>query len=398
MANDSESPIMAALEKFEATEANLTKLEKLWTEIEALIPRGIMFGTNPAYEDRCRSFGLVLAVLPKIDGWKPTAEPDDLDSIAQNRADAYELGEPGAHSVVEASIDAPARELREYRFRLNNTRRALIREALVSLIDAVDADLRVLRQKAEAFKPQHQLEADLWSDLKMHVRQIEVLLGSSVQKPARWSDMHRHMHFRYVGDLDDIEKMDWPQIREALRSGLYGVSEPIPVGIDDLTDLVTAKPKGTIATELSWSKLDDDGFERLIFSLISNTPGYENAEWLMQTRAPDRGRDLSVWRVMKDELAGTSRQRVILQCKHWLSRSVTLRDAAGTKEQMALWPHPKVDILVIVTSGRFTADAVTWIEQHNASGAAPRIEMWPESHLERLLAARPAFIAEFSLR
>lgn len=76
---------MAALEKFEAAEANLSKLESLWTEIETLIPRGIVFGTNLEYEDRCRSYTDVLAALPKIDGWKPTAEPDDLDSIAQNR-------------------------------------------------------------------------------------------------------------------------------------------------------------------------------------------------------------------------------------------------------------------------------------------------------------------------
>ncbi len=389
---------MAALEKFEAAEANLSKLESLWSEIETLIPRGIMFGTNPEYEDRCRSFAHVLTALPKIDGWKPTAEPDDLDSIAQNRMDAHELGEPGAQVIVEASIEAPARELREYRFRLNNKRRALIREALTSLIDAVDADVRTLLQKANAFEPHHQLDAEMWGDLKLHFKQIEVLLGSSVQKPARWSDMHRHMHFGYVGDLNDIEKMDWPQIKEGLRKGLYGTNEPIPVGVDDLADLVAAKPKGAIATELTWSRLGDDDFERLIFSLISSTSGYENPEWLMQTRAPDRGRDLSVWRITKDELAGTTRQRVVLQCKHWLSRSVALQDAAGVKEQMALWNNPKIDVLVIVTSARFTADAVTWIEKHNDTGAAPRIEMWPESHLERLLAARPALIAEFSLR
>jgi hypothetical protein len=389
---------MAALEKFEAAEANLAKLERLWSEVESLTPGGFTFGTNPEYEDRCRSYSLLLAALPKIDGWKPSAEPQDLDSIAQSRFDAHEIDEPSAHVSVESWVEEPGRELREYRFRLNNKRRALIREALVSLIDAVDADLRTLRQKANAFEPPHQLDAALWTDFKLHVKQIEVLLGSSVQKPARWSDMHRHMHFGHIGDLDDIERIDWPQVKDGLRKGLYGTHEALPVGVDDLAELVAAKPRGTIATELAWSKLGDDDFERLVFSLISDAPGYENPEWLMQTRAPDRGRDLSVWRVIKDELAGTFRQRVVLQCKHWLSRSVAVPDAAGAKDQMALWSDPRVDVLVIATSGRFTADAVTWIEKHNASGALPRIEMWPESHLERLLAARPALIAEFSLR
>jgi hypothetical protein len=103
-------------------------------------------------------------------------------------------------------------------------------------------------------------------------------------------------------------------------------------------------------------------------------------------------------RVSNDDLAGALRHRVIIQCKHWLSRSVSLPEAAAAKEQMALWSDPRVDVLVIATSGRFTADAVSWIERHNASTGLPRIEMWPESHLERLLAARPALIAEFNLR
>jgi hypothetical protein len=55
-------------------------------------------------------------------------------------------------------------------------------------------------------------------------------------------------------------------------------------------------------------------------------------------------------------------------------------------------------VQIIATSGRFTSDAVAIIEKHNLSDSALRIEMWPESHLERLLASRPAIIAEFSLR
>lgn len=65
---------------------------------------------------------------------------------------------------------------------------------------------------------------------------------------------------------------------------------------------------------------------------------------------------------------------------------------------MALWNAPRVDVLVVATSGRFTADAVEWVETANAAGAPPRIEMWSESHLECLLASRPALIAEVGLR
>ena len=86
---------MAALEQFEAAEANLVKLERLWPEIEKLVPMGISFGTVPEYEDRTRAYKVLLAALPKIDQWKPVAEPQDLDDIAQGRLDAHEIGEPG---------------------------------------------------------------------------------------------------------------------------------------------------------------------------------------------------------------------------------------------------------------------------------------------------------------
>lgn len=393
------STLMAALEQFEATEANLIKLERLWDEIASMIPTGINFGANVEYEDRVRSFDLLVASLPKIGGWKPTATPPDLDGVAQSRLDAMEIDEPSAHVSVERWIEEPGRELQEYRFRFNNMRRALIRDALISLIDQIDADIRGVRAVVgpDAERP-HQIDKEVWNEMREHMKQIEVLLGSSVKKPARWSDMMRHMHFGCVGDLHDIEAMDWPDVKGTLRRGLYGTNEAVSVQVADLSALVATRPTGPVTTALAWSKIDDQTFERLIFTLISDTPGYENPEWLMQTRAPDRGRDLSVMRVIQDELSGTIRLRVVIQCKHWKTRSVSVGEVSSTKDQMALWPNPRVDVLILATSGRFTADAVTWIEQHNASGASPRIEMWAESHLERLLAARPAIIAEFGLR
>ncbi len=116
------------------------------------------------------------------------------------------------------------------------------------------------------------------------------------------------------------------------------------------------------------------------------------------TNAPDRGRDLSVYRVHVDGLGGTIRQRVIIQCKNWLAKSVGAPEIAILREQTKMWEPPRVDVYVIATSGRFTSDAVALIEKHNNSNSALRIEMWPESHLERLLASRPAIISEFSLR
>ena len=56
--------------QFEATEANLAKLERLCSEIQKLTPDGLQFGNDPVYEERVRVFEDVLGALPKIDGWK----------------------------------------------------------------------------------------------------------------------------------------------------------------------------------------------------------------------------------------------------------------------------------------------------------------------------------------
>lgn len=135
-----------------------------------------------------------------------------------------------------------------------------------------------------------------------------------------------------------------------------------------------------------------------MFLLIADAKGYENPEWLQQTHAPDRGRDLSVTVVENDPLAGIRRYRVIIQCKHWLSRSVGPTDVSDIRSQMELWQPPRVDRLIIATSGRFAVDAIALIEQHNQADRALNIGMWPDSRLELLLAARPHLIGQFGLK
>jgi hypothetical protein len=201
-----------------------------------------------------------------------------------------------------------------------------------------------------------------------------------------------------MGDLMDIIPHDWPEVKTRLSKGLYDRDEPLPVDVADLGTLAAAQPKGQVVTRLKWKSLSDEDFERLVFSLIAAAPGYENPEWLMHTNAPDKGRDLSVTRIVNDPLSGAMRSRVLIQCRHWTSKRVSSSNVAAQKEQIGTWEPPKVDVLIIATSGRFTSDAVLAIEKHNAGDRALKIEMWPESHLERLLAERFALIADFGLR
>jgi hypothetical protein len=399
IAQSDDSPINSALRQFEAAEANLAKLERLWSEIRKLMPDGLGFGSDPTYDERLRIFEDVLAALPKIDGWKPESVPMDLDSIGQSRLDAKECGEISAEIAVENEIEAPGRELAEYRHLLNKKRRQLIRSAMSDLIAAVDETLRSLSKIApKKLSTKREIKSRDWDKLKGQVQQIETLLGSEGPRPSRWSDLRRHLYFGAMQDLRDIITLDWPQVKVGLSKGLYDRDDPVPVEAADLGVLAAAQPKGQVVTQLKWGSLSDEDFERLMYSLLSSTPGYENPEWLTRTNAPDRGRDLSVVRVVSDPLSGILRSRVLVQCRHWTTRSIAPSDIATLKEQVATWEPPKVDVLIIATTGRFTSDAVAVIEKHNAGDRALKIEMWPESHLEKLLVERPALVGEFGLR
>lgn len=394
-----DSPINSALRQFEATEANLTKLERLWSEIVKLIPEGIQFTSNPEYEEKVRVYQDVLDALPKIDGWKPTSMPTDLDALAQWRLDAIEIDEIECKIAVEKEIEAPGSQLADYRHRLNKSRRQLIRRVMFDLIAAIDETLRSLKiiipTKSDTAR---KVESPRWEELKNQMQQIETLLGSALPRPSRWNDLGRHMHIGMMQDLMDVIRLDWPEVKSGLTKGLYGADEPIPVEVEDLSTLAAAQPKGLVVTKLKWETLGDDDFERLVYSLIGDAPGYENPEWLTRTNAADRGRDLSAFRIVNDVLSGSTRSRVIIQCRHWMTRSVAPGDIATLKEQIGTWEPPKIDVLIIATTGRFTSDAVAVAEKHNASDRSLKIEMWPESHLEKLLAERPALIAEFGLR
>ena len=266
--------------------------------------------------------------------------------------------------------------------------------------DQVDFSIRKLSAEYpdNYEKPNEGVKGEDWEDLKESVLVIDTLLGSSMKRPPKWLDIRRHMKFELVCDFLDIKHSDWPSIKSGITKGLYGKADPVPVQVKDIGTLVDSKPSGEVITKLKWNLLPEDEFERLIFCLIAESNGYENPEWLTKTNAPDRGRDLSVTRVFNDSLGGVFRQRVIIQCKHQLSKSINLDVVSTLKEQMKLWEPPRVDVHVIATSGRFTTDAIQCIEKNNQSDTGLRIEMWPESHIERLLASRPALVGEFGLR
>jgi hypothetical protein len=198
-------------------------------------------------------------------------------------------------------------------------------------------------------------------------------------------------------DLSQLEE-DTQVSREPSTGPLSAANED-PDPLREAPRLSASDARRAIAvSQLDFSGLDDAEFERLVFSLLVSSDRWINPAWVTETRAPDRGRDLEVERVVEDELLGTVRQRIFVQCRH-RRKSVTAADCHAALAPIRLWEPPTVDLLIIATSSRFTTDAVQWIASHNADPSArTAFMMWPNSHLEMLLAGRQELISEFKLK
>ena len=386
-----------ALQDFEATEANLAKLDNLWKQIEKLLPQGPEFGSLPEYDELCWAFRRILPSLPAVDGFRIEDHLLDYDAIGQTWLDYMEIGEGDPKITMLNILYEQERQLREFRFRLQAKRRQLIRDRLVNLLDQIDQVLGELNSKSVNTEINTTITEPALYRLKEAVAEIDLLLGAA-DRPTKWDDLQRHLDSGLLDNSAGIVQNVWPAVSKSLREQIYGDYDPVPIVAEDLDEIAAGDPKGPVTSKLDWSILDAEGFERLVFSLISDEPSYENLQWLQETHAPDRGRDMSADRVDSSSLGDGRRYRTIIQCKRWLSRSVGPDEISKTMQNMVLWEPPRVDELVIATTGRFTADAIEFYERHNQSNSALYLRLWSNSHLERMLAVRPHLIGHFRLR
>lgn len=389
-----------ALRMLDRTEANLVRLEKVWGRMKALISgnEGETLREELSYEDLRRSFIEIRNALPSIDSWSLTATPyPGLNDIAYARFEAQEVDEPSCYVETEKGIFEADGDLQEYRYHLGRKRRGVVRARLNELLEEVDTLLLRLQEKRRGLDVQAPMPPAPWKELENQTQEVDRLLGSAVRN-GRWDLLWRHLSWAQAGDLDRIVAEDWPSVRSDIEIGMFLEHEPLPIDVTDLSQLSGLNPKTPVALKLEWNRLNEEGFERLIFNLISEEKGYENVDWLTKTHAPDKGRDVGAYRIHEDPLSGSRRLRTIVQCRHWTTKSLGVDEIAAVSAQMKLWEPPVVDILVFATSGSFTVDAVQWIEKTNYDGRSPRIEMWAGSHLERLLTRRPHLITEFCLR
>ena len=383
------------LSAMDRTAANLAKLDDVWDRAKVFIPTSPWRGSVDEYDDLCRAWADLLSGLPPIDGWTITEHLPDIDELGQAYLDYAEISEP-AFAVAEVG-EKPGKDLAEYRFRLHRARRRAAREGLQRLITLIDTALpRVTDRVSRASR--ERVEGVEVDQINTAIGEIERLMGDTAQRTGRWGYLHRHLHFGQGQDWHDIFEFDWPSVRSDVEASALADTDPLPVPDIDLGHAAAGHLTGNATIALQWGRLDDDGFERLLYDLLREFPEHQNVQWLMQTRAPDRGRDLSLDRVLQDSTGGVRRERVIVQAKHWLKRSVGPAEVANTLAVIKLWQPPVVHGLIIATSGRFTADGVAAAEQHNASGNAPFIDLWAESKLETLLAQKAHLAAAHGLR
>jgi hypothetical protein len=194
-----------------------------------------------------------------------------------------------------------------------------------------------------------------------------------------------------------VRAFDWPSVRADIEAAMASPLDPLEVPSDDL-GVLASDATGGITVGLPWERLTDERLEALIFDLIRSYPNHSNVQWLMRTNAPDRGRDISFDRRLQFDTGSVRNERVIVQAKHWQSKSVAVADVTALLEQVSLWEPPTVHAVVIATTGRFTSDAVKLAESHNDGGKRPSLELWPDSQLETLLSQRPGIAASYGLR
>lgn len=383
------------LNSFDRTAANVEKLAAVWDRASGFVPRDVARGSHPEYDNLSRAWSDLLPGLPPIDGWTITEGLPDIDAMGQGFIDYIEIGEPPFALYEEG--ERPGKLLDEYRYRLARARRRAVRDRLDALTMTIDASLAMILHDFDLDSPE-KIDHPGVLVVSTAFGEIDRLVGDSAQRLGRWGDLRRHLRFNEGHDWRDIANLDWPSVRTDIDAITLAESDPLPVPAIDLGEAASGELVGVATLALPWEILDDDGFERLLFDLLRSYSKHENVQWLMRTRAPDRGRDLSMERTLNDGTGGVRRERVIVQAKHWRSRSVGVKEIATTVAQCEHWQPPPVRGLIIATSGRFSADAVDWTEKHNERAALPLIELWSESKLETLLAERPHLAAARGLR
>ncbi|MHA2790108.1 restriction endonuclease [Corynebacterium sp. S7] len=384
------------LDRLNRTEAILRKLENIWEQAKPHIPQGPSAGTTPEYENLRRTWSDLIKGLPLIEGSTIVDELPDIDDLGRSFLVYQEMGLPPYDAWTAA--DKPGLDLAEYGYKLGKVRRIAVRDRSAILIESAEATLPLVVDRVDRMSFEVVTGEDVLK-LRNAFGEIDLLMNSMPKKSDRWGDLNRHLNFGQGQDWHDIQTIDWPSIKPDIIALSATDFDPLPVPEDfDLMSEAIKPLSGPISLQLAWKNLNAEQFESLLFNLIGDLDNHENVERLQKTNAPDSGRDLSCLR-RTDTGAGEFRtERVLVQAKHWQSKSVSHHEIMKAVDDTKLWQNSKFHIIVFATSGSFTVDALKYAEAHNDQHTNPHLELWPQDRLEKLLASRPALVESFGLR
>jgi len=169
------------LKTLEAVEANLSRLEALWSEIEPLLPepRQLAVTDSARYIEQSRIFLQFLGQIPAIDGYKLEYVLMEPDEIATSGFDVLELDDFSASVSFADQLHKQGDLLREYRFKLESKRRAFARQSVRELCESIDSQLQDLKKSARSLAPNSGMPKAKWETLKAAFREIDALLGKS---------------------------------------------------------------------------------------------------------------------------------------------------------------------------------------------------------------------------
>ena len=387
-----------AIEELNKVSVNLELLKEKWAEIEQLLPvkGGWSEKDKLQYEIKCLEFSDILKEIPKIRDINIRNLLPEYDSVAQRGGNSLDYCDPEFTIEFYSETFAQDSEISKYEHALKRERRRLIRNQVQRCVGDIDETLTLLSANLEGRDSSDALKPEETNLLKESICQLDGLMGDSVSRPTRWSDLNRHLHFGLVHDLYGIIRLDWPSIKPSTDSFFYG-DDPIPIITQDIGDLVdNADKTGIIGTSLNWTGITDVQFERLCTDLLKALPNCEHVEWLTPTHASDRGKDIEAFWVYQDAARGTIRERTLVQCKHRPNKSVSPKDIE-TLQNLSV-THGKVDLYLVITSGKFSDQVTQIVDRWNESNSKPKFELWEHWKLEQLLASHPHIIKLYGLR
>lgn len=162
--------------------------------------------------------------------------------------------------------EQPGKDIAEYRYRLNRARRRAARERLDYLTTVIGTSLPILL--ADVPRDSTEVLSDAAADqISESVGEIERLMGQTTRRSNRWSPLHRHMSFGQGHDWHDVQEFDWPDVIQNVEAAGRADADPLPVPDRDLGLAAEGQLTGTVTSDLPWGRLDDIGFERLLFDL-----------------------------------------------------------------------------------------------------------------------------------